>query len=73
LVTFVTLSFLYLQVQIPTAQKPNVEAFYADHLEWFYESTFNVEEARIKVEDILSAVESNRRTALLKKRKLLQD
>ncbi len=73
MVTFVTLSFLYLQVQIPTAQKPNVEAFYADHLEWFYESTFNVEEARIKVEDILSAVESNRRTALLKKRKLLQD
>ncbi len=56
-----------------TKFKPNVEAFYADHLEWFYESTFNVEEARLKVEGILSEVESNRRTALLKKRKLLKD
>jgi len=53
--------------------KPNVEAFYAGHLEWFYESTFNVEEARLKVEGILREVESNRQTALLKKRKLLQD
>ncbi len=53
--------------------KPNVEAFYADHLEWFYESTFNLEEAKLKVEGILSEVESNRRTALLKKRKLLKD
>ena len=53
--------------------KPNVEAFYADHLEWFYESTFNVEEARLKVESILSEVDSSRRNALLKKRKLLKD
>ncbi len=53
--------------------KPNVEAFYADHLEWFFESTFNVEAARLKVEGILSEVQSKRRTALLKKRKLHED
>ena len=53
--------------------KPNVEAFYTDHLQWFFENTFNVEHIRIKVEGILSEVQSKRRTALLKKRKLHED
>jgi hypothetical protein len=42
--------------------KPLVEAFYNQHLEWFYDSTFDMERARLKVEMIVTA---------LKRRKLL--
>ena len=52
--------------------KPNVEAFYTDHLEWFYGRTFDVELARQKVEKILTAVKTKRNEAVLKKQKLLQ-
>jgi hypothetical protein len=34
--------------------KPNVEAFYNDHLQWFYEESFNLELARGKVENLIT-------------------
>ena len=50
--------------------KPLVEAFYTEHLDWFYERTFDMEQARRKVASILAGVETRRRSvALLKKRK----
>ncbi len=52
--------------------KPLVEAFYTQHLQWFYESTFDMQQARLKVEMILTGVDATRRSAALKKRKLLQ-
>ncbi len=52
--------------------KPYVEAFYTDHLEWFYGRTFDVELARQKVQYILTAVKTKRNEAILKKQKLLK-
>ena len=49
--------------------KPNVEAFYTHHLEWFHGSTFDMDHARNKVESILSEVEATRQTAIIKRRK----
>jgi hypothetical protein len=37
--------------------KPYVEAFYTDPLELFYRSTFDMEQARMKVESILTEVD----------------
>ena len=51
--------------------KPYVEAFYTEHLEWFFDRTFDVEQARLKVDSILSALKSKRKIALLKKQKLI--
>jgi hypothetical protein len=39
------------------------------HLEWFYDDTFNMELARSKVEGLLTEVDAKRRTAASKKRK----
>ena len=50
--------------------KPLVEAFYTEHLEWFYERTFDMEQAGLKVASIVAGVDTRRsRAALLKKRK----
>ena len=50
--------------------KPLVESFYTEHLEWFYERTFDVEQAKLKVATILAGVASKRSgAALVKKRK----
>jgi hypothetical protein len=52
--------------------KPYVEAFYTDHLEWFYARMFDTEQARMKVESILSEVKKKRDIVThLKKQKLL--
>ena len=53
--------------------KPNVEAFFTTHLEWFYEESFNMELARVKVQDLLTQVHIKRNNAALKKRKLLDN
>jgi hypothetical protein len=52
--------------------KPYVEAFYAEHLEWFYGRTFDVQLARQKVGNILDAVITKQKEANLKKQKLLK-
>ena len=52
--------------------KPNVEAFYTHHLEWFHGSTFDMDHARNKVESILYEVKATRDTAVMKKRKLVK-
>jgi hypothetical protein len=50
--------------------KPLVETFYTEHLEWFYERTFDVEQAKLKVATILAGVASKiSGAALVKKRK----
>ena len=50
--------------------KPLVEAFYTEHLDWFYERTFDMEQARRKVASILAGVEMRKKSvALLMKRK----
>ena len=51
--------------------KPYVEAFYTEHLEWFFDRTFDVEQVRLKVESILSGLKSKRKIALLKRQKLI--
>jgi hypothetical protein len=49
--------------------KPLVEAFYTEHLEWFYERTFDMEHARLKVASIMAGVDTRRsRVASFKKR-----
>ena len=50
--------------------KPLVEAFYTQHLQWFYESTFDMQQARLKVEMIVTGVNATRRSAALNRRKL---
>jgi hypothetical protein len=47
-------------------------AFYAEHLEWFYGRTFDVQLARQKVGNILDAVKTKQKEANLKKQKLLK-
>ena len=51
--------------------KPHVEAFYKDHLQWFYEESFNMKQARIRVENLITQGHAKRQSAALKKRKLL--
>jgi hypothetical protein len=53
--------------------KPLVETFYHQHLEWFYDSTFDMEEARLKVEMMVTGLAAPRRIAALKRRKLLNN
>ena len=53
--------------------KPLVEIFYHQHLEWFYESTFDMEKARLKVEIMVSGLAAPRRSAALKRRNLLNE
>jgi hypothetical protein len=50
--------------------KPHVEAFYTQHLEWFYDGAFNMELARSKIEGLLTEVDAKRKIAASKKRKL---
>jgi hypothetical protein len=50
--------------------KPCAEAFYNQHLEWFYDSTFDMEQTKLKVKTILDGVSATRRTSALKKLKL---
>ncbi len=53
--------------------KPNVEAFYNDHLQWFYEESFNLELVRGKVENLITQGLAKRQIAALKKRKLIDN
>jgi hypothetical protein len=52
--------------------KPNVKAFCTQHLEWFYARTFDMEQARCKVESILDGIKEPRKMALLKRQKLVE-
>jgi hypothetical protein len=52
--------------------KLNVEAFYTQHLEWFYARTFDMEQARVKVERILDRIKEPRKMALLKSQNLVE-
>ena len=50
--------------------KPNVEAFFINHLEWFYGRTFDTDQARNKVKSILTGVEKTCKLANVRKRQL---
>jgi hypothetical protein len=52
--------------------KAYVEPFYTDHLEWFYQRTFDMEQARVKVDSILTGVKEKRGITQSKKQKLLK-
>jgi hypothetical protein len=52
--------------------KANVEPFYTEHLEWFYQRTFDMKEAHMKVDSILTGVKEKRVITQSKKQKLLK-
>ncbi len=55
-----------------TLFKAYVEPFYTKHLEWFYHKTFDMDEAHMKVDSILTGVKDKRVATWSKKQKIVK-